>query len=287
MKGWLIYGRKEADCNRGYINLYMEECRKRQIQLDLLFVDLLDFGVRDGRPYISYEGKEERPDFAICRCIYPLLSRHLEEMGVPVFNRAGIAEICNDKARTYLYVSRTGVPMVDSRFCKRDYVEDIASGYPADTVLKSVDGHGGGQVFDLREGFTDTMRECFIKSDGVLQPLTGTRHQDLRVYVIGRDIIAAVLRTAAAGFKSNYSLGGRVELYELSEKEKEPVNRIIGLFGGFGLVGIDFIIGDEGQLIFNEIEDVVGARMLYQCSDINIVPLYLDWILGELKECAK
>ncbi|MDF2611730.1 MAG: hypothetical protein K0R92_3204, partial [Lachnospiraceae bacterium] len=42
------------------------------------------------------------------------------------------------------------------------------------------------------------------------------------------------------------------------------------------------IIGDQGELIFNEIEDVVGARMLYQCTDINLVRLYLNYIKENL-----
>jgi glutathione synthase/RimK-type ligase-like ATP-grasp enzyme len=119
-------------------------------------------------------------------------------------------------------------------------------------------------------------------SDFVLQPLTGNKHQDLRVYVLGTEIIAAVLRTAKEGFKSNFSLGGEVRLYELSEEEIGVVNRIIREFD-FGLVGIDFIVGDQGELIFNEIEDVVGSRMLYQCSEINIVRSYLEFILCNLR----
>ena len=51
-----------------------------------------------------------------------------------------------------------------------------------------------------------------------------------------------------------------------------------------GLAGIDFLIGDNGELIFNEVEDVVGARMLYQCvPDINLVGKYLDYILSRIK----
>jgi len=46
----------------------------------------------------------------------------------------------------------------------------------------------------------------------------------------------------------------------------------------FDMVGIDFILDDNGNLVFNEIEDVVGARMLYQCSDIDIVKEYLSYI---------
>ena len=47
----------------------------------------------------------------------------------------------------------------------------------------------------------------------------------------------------------------------------------------FSLVGIDFVF-HRGKMVFNEIEDVVGARMLYSKTDINIVSLYLDFILS-------
>ena len=56
------------------------------------------------------------------------------------------------------------------------------------------------------------------------------------------------------------------------------MSKIVELFD-FGMVGIDFIIGDSGELIFNEIEDVVGARMLYQCMPgVNLVGKYLRFI---------
>ena len=103
------------------------------------------------------------------------------------------------------------------------------------------------------------------------------------MYVIGNQIITAVLRTAISGFKSNFSLGGEVKEYKLSTKEIALVQNIINLFE-IGLAGIDFIIGDNGELIFNEIEDVVGARMLYQCTDINLVGMYLEFIKEILME---
>ena len=67
----------------------------------------------------------------------------------------------------------------------------------------------------------------------------------------------------------------------MEEDEKAIVEKIVDLFD-FGLAGIDFIIGDNGALIFNEIEDVVGSRMLYSCSDINIVALYLEYIKKQI-----
>jgi gamma-F420-2:alpha-L-glutamate ligase len=188
--------------------------------------------------------------------------------------------------------------MVDSSFYRNSQVSEALTMLQNETVIKAVDGHGGSQVFLINERQNnnpeegietldysgeemDGVRQYILNgigsSDVVIQPFTGSRCQDLRVYVIGKEIIAAVLRTAASGFKSNYSLGGEVRLYELSEQELVIVNIIIDEFD-FGLVGIDFIIGDNGELIFNEIEDVVGARMLYQTSEINIVERYLSYI---------
>ncbi|MDF2487232.1 MAG: hypothetical protein K0R46_3400 [Herbinix sp.] len=289
MIAWIIYHRDNAIYNKQYIQFYIDEGAKQGIEVKLLLVEDMEFGVRAGTWFLTYHKQElQKPDFAIGRAIYPLLSKQLECMGIPVFNNSFVAEICNDKARTYQYLAKTGIKMVDSSFYRNSQVQGVIDNLRQDTVIKAVAGHGGSQVFLVPEHQDSTtlvhtsIVEGLAGSDVVVQPLTGTRHQDLRVYVIGKDIIAAVLRTAKEGFKSNFSLGGEVRLYELKDVEVEIVQKIIMQFD-FGLVGIDFIIGDEGELIFNEVEDVVGSRMLYQCSEINIVELYLAYIIERLR----
>lgn len=299
MTAWIIYFKEAAEYNGKYIQFYKEEGAKLGIEIRLILVEKLEFGVRDNSRFIKYLGQEtEKPDFVICRAIYPLLSKQLELMGIKVFNNSFVSEICNDKARTYQYLANAGIRMVDTSFYRNNLAMNAISNLSEPSVLKAVDGHGGSQVFLLKpsdmeetkimgksvkqitekeQQKIDEVLEGLKGSDAVLQPLVGSKHQDLRVYVIGNEIVAAVLRTAREGFKSNYSLGGSVQLYLLSQEEKALVDNIISRFD-FGLVGIDFIIGDDGELIFNEIEDVVGARMLYQCSDINIVERYLRYI---------
>ena len=298
MTAWLIYSKKSAAYNKQYINYYIEEGKRLAIKLQLIIAERLEFGIEQNTWFLRYDSqKVSEPDFVICRFIYPLLSRQLEYMGIPVFNNSFVAEICNDKAKTCQYLARTGINMISSSFYKNSQLSEILQHTALPTVIKAVDGHGGTQVFLTgikKAGDYDKLQEIadfaapdseIVKginhSDLIVQPLTGKTHQDLRVYVIGRKIIAAVLRTATGSFKSNFSLGGKVCLYQLSQKEQEIVHHILKEFD-FGLVGIDFIIGDNGELIFNEIEDVVGSRMLYQCSDINIVYLYLEFILQRL-----
>lgn len=45
--------------------------------------------------------------------------------------------------------------------------------------------------------------------------------------------------------------------------------------------GIDFTF-HNGKAVFNEIEDAVGARMLYSVCDIDIAKLFVDYIIGEI-----
>lgn len=281
MVGWLIYHKEAAVYNERYIQFYIEEGKKLGIEVRLILVEELEFGIRNHTWFLAYGKKEVKlPDFAICRAIYPLLSRQLEAMKVPVFNNSFVAEICNDKAKTYQYLARTGIRLIDTSFYKNGQLPRLLEEVKQVSVIKAVEGHGGSQVF-LTEDNKQELLHGIGSSDIVIQPLVGSRHQDLRVYVIGREIHAAVLRTAREGFKSNYSLGGEISLYSLSEEETDIVRKIIDEFD-FGLVGIDFIIGDHGELFFNEIEDVVGARMLYQCADINLVRKYLCYILDRL-----
>lgn len=289
MIGWLIYSKTDAKKNHRYIQFYMDEGKKRNIKINLILSENLDFGIKSGRWFITCNGEAvSLPDFAVCRTIHPLLNKQLELLGIPVFNNSAVAEICNDKAKTYQYVARLGIPIIDTDFCKNNHLEERLKRITIPTVIKAVDGHGGNQVFLLKpeestevELIKNQIIEKLNGADAVVQPLTGSRHQDLRVYVIGSKIIGCVLRTARAGFKSNYSLGGEVKPYELSSEEEKLIHRIIGLFD-FGMAGIDFIIGDNKELIFNEIEDVVGARMLYQCMNINLVGLYLDYIKSKI-----
>lgn len=278
MNAWLLYFKESAIYNQKYIEFYIEEGKKLGITIKLVLIEELDFGIYQDEWYLTIMGETPRyPDFVICRAIYPLLSKQLELMGIRVFNSSFVSEICNDKAKTYQFLAKSGIKMIDSNFYLNSQLKEVLKNVKQPTVIKAVEGHGGSQVFLVETPSNDEIIKGIGNSNVVVQPLIGSKYQDLRVYVIGKEIIAAVLRTAREGFKANFSLGGEVSLYDLSEEEQRLVYKIINQFD-FGLVGIDFIIDDQNELIFNEIEDVVGSRMLYKCSDINIVELYLKHI---------
>lgn len=270
---WLIYDTDGAGRNADYITLHREIGAGYGICFELKMADDLLRNI-----------PEVHPDFAMVRTICPTLSERLEREGIRIFNPAFVSRICNDKGRTIGYVKeKTEVPVIPTeKFSAGELTEGLLTAYPGH-VVKSVDGHGGAQVFRTEETFSK-IRSGIGKSDFVIQPFIGGGGRDVRVYVIGTEIVGAVERTSPDGFKSNYSQGGSVRPYSLSLGEKELVEQICEIFP-FGMVGIDFIINSEENFIFNEIEDVVGARMLYACyPEIGLLEKYFAYIQAVLAD---
>ncbi|WP_339147069.1 MULTISPECIES: ATP-grasp domain-containing protein [unclassified Sutcliffiella] len=284
-KGWLIYEEEHSKKNASFIQWFMEESEALNIELTFLLQSQISFGVRDGKLEIRLDGlTAASPDFVIMRNVTPLFSKHLERMTIPCFNSYQVASICNDKAKTHQYLAGKGIPMLDTYFVTAHELthENLPVPYPF--VVKSAAGRGGVEVYLIEnEEQLATIRQELASLPVVIQPLAATPGKDLRVYVLGKQIVAAVLRTNENSFKANFSLGGKAEVYTLNEVEQQLVEKIIAQFD-FALVGVDFLFDSDGQLLFNEIEDVVGCRMLCQTTDINIVKLYLEFVLGKLEE---
>jgi RimK family alpha-L-glutamate ligase len=223
------------------------------------------------------------PDYAICRNIDGIFTKQLELLGVKVFNNSFISDICNHKAKTHQYLARFNIPMLDTYFFKKDEFvpENLNLKYPL--VIKEVDGRGGKQVYKA-EGPEELKKliESLNCRDIIVQSLGEVPGRDVRVFVVGKRIVAAILRRSDVDFRANFSLGGSAGLYKLTEKQEKLVNEIIDKFE-FGMVGIDFIFNKNGDFLFNEIEDVVGSRTLSKNSDINIVKIYLEHIKEQMK----
>ncbi len=276
MTGWIIYGKVEAEKNRWFIHTLIEYAHTCGIDLKLKYAQDIVFGInKDG---LKVNGGF--PQFVINRSIFPFLSEFFEKAGVRVFNNSFISNVCNDKRKTHFYLADKGIPMMDTLFFDRRFfsydAEDIR--YPC--VVKPADGHGGEGVFIANNKYE---LEAAVKSYGtdcfLVQKIAGTTGRDLRVYVLGNKILAGILRSSDIDFRSNFSLGGKAELYNISPNERKLIEKVIGYFD-FTYAGIDFIFdGDEMKL--NEIEDVVGARMLYELTDVNVHELLIDYIKGQ------
>ena len=109
MKGIIIYSKQDYKKNSFFVEKSKEYLKTRNIDLELVFHENIIFASNINEKnvnssiekyIISYENK---PDFAIVRCINPHLSWLLEMYGIKTFNSALVSKIANDKFSAYLF----------------------------------------------------------------------------------------------------------------------------------------------------------------------------------------
>ncbi|MCI8638785.1 MAG: hypothetical protein HFG41_06500 [Coprococcus sp.] len=273
---WLLYDKRDIERNKEYIGMYFTACRQRGISLTLMTEEDLSVSVSNTRTIFMNRGEElDFPDAVMNRTRSFHLAKRLELLGCRVFNNSDVTLLGNDKELALSYVKGLGIDIMPYR-AGADFGFDR---FPC--VMKSVDGHGGTEVFwvDGRETFA-SLRGKFPGRRCIWQEPAADIGKDLRVYVIGNQVVASMLRTSKTDFRSNFCLGGEAHPYRLLPEEEKIVGRILeSLRIDFG--GIDFIF-HQGKLIFNEIEDVVGARMLYAYTDMDVVELFVSHILENM-----
>ncbi len=283
VRGWVVYNKQDYDRNEAFVNWLLREAEHFPFDLQVVIKDDVQFGIKHHQLSIMYRnGNVQFPDFVIMRNIDPLFSTQMEQLGARVFNRSEIAEMCNHKGKTHQAIAALQIPMLDTIFVKRNEIseENIRFDYPI--VVKEGNGRGGKQVYLIQnKKELEVVIQKVHTEDLVIQPLAKNYGKDIRVYVIGNEIVAAVKRESKDSFKSNYTLGGQATLYSLTEEEELLVQKIINSFS-FDFVGIDFLLDEQNQLLFNEIEDVVGSRMLSNHSNINIVQRFFTHIEAEM-----
>ncbi|MFZ3576400.1 ATP-grasp domain-containing protein [Virgibacillus sp. DJP39] len=281
-KGWLIYKKKDALENQSFIDWFINEAKLQNIVLELLYRENFTIGiVNNKRSIIKNNVSIEPPDFAVVRTDEPFLSLHLEELGINVFNSATISQICNNKELTHHHVHNLNIPMVDTIFVDgRQMNDSYKLDYPF--VAKLSTGHGGNNVH-LIENERDWQNQLpDLTSDTViLQSCNVSFGKDLRVFVVGNEIVGSVLRENKKDFRANFKLGGSAKWYQLNNDELKIINKIINNFE-FDMVGIDFLFSNSGKLLFNEIEDVVGSRILSAVGNVNILEKYVSHIKSKL-----
>lgn len=196
-------------------------------------------------------------DFVINRTNDYKIAEFYENRGVRVFNPGTFSKLANNKQLCYDFMEEKGIEIMPTRYSKPPFVK------------KPVDGHGGQGVVMCTKG--QEYDENFV-----CQMPAGDLGRDLRVWMLGNEITAAVLRESSTDFRSNYCLGGSARVYELSPEEREKIKKITALVKG-DYYGVDFVF-NNGKIVFNELEDTVGARMLYDKTQIDILHLYCEYI---------
>ena len=260
LSGLIIYSRVDKDKNAWFINRCIELLQSKGVSLSYLDED-------DVLDYV----KNHQVDFVIYRAREYRLLKEIQAQNIRCFNNAFTNKIANDKYLTYEFLDNEGVECLRS-FLSPEEVNSVPF------VMKSVDGHGGEEVYLLKakdeiERYQKPNKRYifqeYYQADG-----------DLRLYVLNKQVVGAVLRQNKDDFRSNFSLGGEIVSFEPDEYLVNTAIKVAKLLNA-DYIGVDFLKVNDKWLV-NEIEDPVGARMLYKASGVDIVSLFADYIYRTL-----
>lgn len=250
MECWILYDRADLEHNRFFAERLRGNGERLGIRTRVVTTDCMD-GV---------------PDVVVSRARDWRISERLESLGARVFNDSRTCRVCNDKLGTYRMAGKLGIPFLPCSVPG----EDLPGEPP--WVVKSRSGHGGGQVAMADD--TDELADLIYRiPDPIIQQVAPVLGRDMRAYVLDGEVLACVMRSSENDFRANYSLGGRAELCEPPEECLKIIEKVVSeLHPTF--VGVDFVFGDRPYL--NEVEDVVGTRMLYSLTDLDPARLLME-----------
>lgn len=257
MDGLLMYNKDDFLKNKSYVDWLIQIGKEYALNLKLVFKE--DF-LKKGIP-------NDKIHFVINRTRCYEISLMFELNNIRVFNNSTITLLGNNKLAAYKYAKDKGYV----------YPKVLVSWENKKNVIsKPYNGHGG-QGIDLVENVDFNDGSIRLQQE-FLTDIIG----DIRFYVINNKIIHSILRTSKDKIVSNFSQGGDIQYYEYNLEQKEYVENFVRDIK-VDYAGIDFLLTKDNNLIFNEIEDVVGSRMLSKLGINNTTELYLEHIAKEMK----
>ncbi|MCM3758089.1 ATP-grasp domain-containing protein [Sporosarcina aquimarina] len=250
MKGYIYYDEEDAIRNRWFIDELIKQGASNQLDVELLAADA---ELPDDGKFVVYRGR----DFEKSQC--------WEQNGIVVVNRSEVNRVANDKLQTFQLGALLGIPSIPTRrLCSALDVRE----YPI--VIKTTDGHGGEEVHLCETNAeVEQVMSRYPNRQLVMQPYIPHNSSDVRLYLIGEDVVGAVKRTGVESFKANVSLGGTSERFEVPSPLRKFALKIAKAVKS-DYIGVDFLQNEEGVWLLNEIEDPVGARSLYETSELNV-----------------
>ena len=288
MDVWILfYEDIEAPTNEAYeIRRFLSVGREMGINVSVFSPEQFDLLVTDeDRGTVLIDGEPRAlPDFLLPRTP-PVESgyfslaviRQLERMGVYTYNGSAVIESVADKMHTHQILSEHKLPTPTTMLAK--FPVDLALiereiGFPV--VVKTLLGVNGTGVFlvETESAFNDLMNligETNPNIQLIFQKfIAGSKGRDLRVFVIEGEVVACMERRAAGdGFKANFSQGGSVRAFDLSEEGRELAVKTAKALN-IQIAGIDFLFQDNGGFTICEANTFPGFKGLEQACKINI-----------------
>lgn len=209
--------------------------------------------------------------------------RQFEMMGVFPVNESVAISRSRDKLRSLQLLSRKGVGMPVTGFANKpdDVPELIRMVGGSPVVIKLLQGTQGiGVVLAETRKAAESVIEAFmgLKADILVQEfIKEAGGADIRCFVIGDKVIAAMKRQASEGeFRSNLHRGGTASLIRISPEERRTAIAAAKAMG-LNVAGVDLLRSSRGPLVM-EVNSSPGLEGIETATGKNVAGMIIDWI---------
>jgi ribosomal protein S6--L-glutamate ligase len=215
-----------------------------------------------------------------------MLLKHFELMGIPsTLSKEGLLTARNKySALQALYAAHVRIPesvLIASRNKSDEHMEYLSPPLVM-KLLSGTQGIGVMLVKDVKEAgpIIDTLSE--LDQMICLQKFLPNPGEDIRVFVVGGEIVGAMKRKAAAHeWRSNIHIGGHGIPHKPTQPEAETAVRAAEAVG-VEIAGVDLIsVGDEPYVI--EVNASPGFRGLLAATGVNAADRIAEYTVSKAK----
>ncbi len=176
-------------------------------------------------------------------------------------------------------------PKVYPNFTIKDsgYYEQVLERLGLPMIIK--EGHGS---FGMKVYLIETEEQFYEKTDElrgidyVFQKFIATsRGRDIRVNIVGGEIVAAMYRHSETDFRANITNGGVATVIELTEQQKALAIQAAHAVGA-EFAGVDLLFGDNEEPLVCEVNAAAHIRNIYNVTGINVADAMIAYILRKL-----
>lgn len=230
---------------------------------------------------------EALPPFAIFWDKDVRLAKTLEAAGMKLFNSASAIELCDDKSLTHIALMNRVpqpktvlIPLTFPRVGYTDcaFLEKIADylGFPF--VIKQCFGSFGTGVYLAHD--MDEAKAALMETAGgaaiAQQYIASSFARDIRAYVVGDKVAAAMLRHNESGdFRANVAQGGKADAYTLNEAQAALAVKTAQILG-CTFAGVDLLFGENGEMTVCEVNSNAHFAGISAATGVNIADKIIE-----------
>lgn len=209
--------------------------------------------------------------------------RQFEMMGVYSLNESVAISRARDKLRSLQLLARQGIGLPVTGFADKpgdipDLIEMVGG---APLVIKLLEGTQGiGVVLAETRTAAESVIEAFMGLNAnilVQEYIREANGADIRCFVIGNKVVAAMKRQAKAGeFRSNLHRGGTASAIRLTKEERSTAIRAAKTMG-LNVAGVDLLRSNHGPVVM-EVNSSPGLEGIEAATGKDIADISIAFL---------